>query len=400
LTAQSPRRKPHVQMETPDPIALSQALIRCPSVTPKDEGAIAIVESALMELGFACRRMRLQAPGSEAIENLYARLGTGSPNFCFAGHTDVVPVGDAAAWRHDPFAAEIKGDALYGRGAADMKSAIACFITAAARVIAKGKPKGSISLLITGDEEGVNINGTKAVLEVLQKDGERIDHCLVGEPTASARTADTIKIGRRGSMKVTLTVTGVQGHTAYPQNALNPIPILAALVTKLSEPLDSGTAHFEPSTLVFTTFDVGNPAGNVSPAKARATCNIRFNDLHTADSLMRRIEKTAHEITREYGGECAIEHSVSGVAFLTQPGPFTDLLGNAIAKVTGTFPQFSTGGGTSDARFIKDICPVAEIGVPGGSMHKVDECVAVTELHRLVDVYAAILDAYFANPPG
>jgi succinyl-diaminopimelate desuccinylase len=383
-----------------DAVALSQALIRCASVTPKDEGAIAILETALTELGFTCRRMRLQAPGSEAVENLYARLGTASPNFCFAGHTDVVPVGDAKAWRHDPFAGEIVGDTLYGRGAADMKSAIACFIAAVARVLAKGKPNGSISFLITGDEEGVNINGTKAMLEILQKAGERIDHCLVGEPTASAHTADTIKIGRRGSMKVTLTVTGVQGHTAYPQHALNPIPILAALVTKLSEPLDSGTAHFEPSTLVFTTFDVGNPAANVSPATARATCNIRFNDRHTPDSLMRKIETIAHDITREHGGECAIEHSVSGVSFLTQPGPFTDLLGNAIAKVTGRVPQFSTGGGTSDARFIKDICPVAEIGVPGGTMHKVDECVAVAELHKLVDVYAAILESYFAHPPG
>ncbi|HEY7978319.1 MAG TPA: succinyl-diaminopimelate desuccinylase [Rhizomicrobium sp.] len=383
-----------------DAIALSQDLIRCPSVTPKDEGAIAIVEKALSGLGFTCKRMRLQAPGSEAVENLYARLGAASPNFCFAGHTDVVPVGDAKAWRHDPFAAQIDGGTLYGRGAADMKSAIACFIAAVERVLAKGKPKGSISLLITGDEEGININGTKAVLEVLKKDGERIDHCLVGEPTATARTADTIKIGRRGSMKVTLTVTGVQGHTAYPQNALNPIPILAALITKLSEPLDSGSAHFQPSTLVFTTVDVGNPAGNVSPAQARASLNIRFNDLHTPESLLRRIEKTAHEITNAFGGECAIEHSVSGVSFITRPGPFTDLLGNAIAKVTGVFPEYSTTGGTSDARFIREVCPVAEVGVPGGTMHKVDECVPVKDLHRLVDVYAEILETYFANPPG
>jgi succinyl-diaminopimelate desuccinylase len=383
-----------------DAVALSQDLIRCPSVTPKDEGAIVIVEKALTALGFTCKRMRLQAPGSEAVENLYARLGAQSPNFCFAGHTDVVPVGDAKAWRHDPFAAQIDGGTLYGRGAADMKSAVACFIAAVERVLAKGRPKGSISLLITGDEEGLNINGTKAVLDVLKRDGERIDHCVVGEPTATARTADTIKIGRRGSMKVTLTVTGVQGHTAYPQNALNPIPILAALVMKLSEPLDSGSAHFQPSTLVFTTFDVGNPAGNVSPAQARASCNIRFNDLHTPESLLRRIEKIADEITHEYGGECAIEHSVSGVSFVTQPGPFTELLSTAIASVTGAMPQFSTTGGTSDARFIKDICPVAEIGVPGGTMHKVDECVPVEELRRLVDVYESILTSYFANPPG
>jgi succinyl-diaminopimelate desuccinylase len=383
-----------------DAVALSQDLIRCPSVTPKDEGAIATVEKALTGLGFTCKRMRLQAPGSEAVENLYARLGTQSPNFCFAGHTDVVPVGDANAWRHDPFKAEIVDGTLYGRGASDMKSAIACFIAAVERMLAKGKPKGSISLLITGDEEGININGTKAVLEVLKKDGERIDHCLVGEPTATARTADTIKIGRRGSMRVTLTITGVQGHTAYPQNALNPIPILAALITRLSEPLDSGSAHFQPSTLVFTTVDVGNPAGNVSPAQARASLNIRFNDLHTPETLLRRIEKDAHDITASFGGECTIEHSVSGVSFITRPGPFTDLLGNAIAKVTGVFPQYSTTGGTSDARFIKDVCPVAEIGVPGGTMHKVDECVPVEEINRLVDVYESILESYFANPPG
>ena len=387
-------------MAAPDPVSLSQALIRCPSVTPKDEGAIGFVEAALKELGFSCRRMRLQAPGSEAVENLYARLGTDAPNFCFAGHTDVVPVGDAKAWRHDPFAAEIQGGVLYGRGAADMKSGIACFVAAVARVIAKGKPKGSISLLITGDEEGVNINGTKPVLDILRKEGERIDHCLVGEPTATAHTADTIKIGRRGSMRVTLTVTGVQGHTAYPQNALNPIPILAALVTKLSEPLDSGSAHFEPSTLVFTTFDVGNPAGNVSPGEARATCNIRFNDLHTPESLLRRIERTAKDLTDAYGGECAIESSVSGVSFVTKPGAFTELLANAIAKITGTFPKYSTNGGTSDARFIKDVCPVAEIGVPGTTMHKVDECVPLTEIALLTDVYEAILEAYFANPPA
>jgi succinyl-diaminopimelate desuccinylase len=382
-----------------DAVALSQDLIRCPSVTPKDEGAIAIIEKALTGLGFICRRMRLQAPGSEAVENLYARLGNQSPNFCFAGHTDVVPVGDAKAWRHDPFKAEIVDGTLYGRGASDMKSAVACFIAAVERYLKKQSPRGSISLLITGDEEGLNINGTKAVLEALKKDGERIDHCVVGEPTATARTADTIKIGRRGSMKVTLTVTGVQGHTAYPQNALNPIPILAALVMKLSEPLDSGSAHFQPSTLVFTTFDVGNPAGNVSPAQARASCNIRFNDLHTPESLLRRIEKIADEVTHEYGGECTIEHSVSGVSFVTQPGAFTKLLSDAIAKVTGATPQFSTTGGTSDARFIKDICPVAEIGVPGGTMHKVDECVPVEEINRLVDVYESILTAYFANPP-
>jgi succinyl-diaminopimelate desuccinylase len=278
-----------------------------------------------------------------------------------------------------------------------MKSAIACFIAAVERVLAKGKPNGSISLLITGDEEGLNINGTRPVLEALQKSGERIDHCLVGEPTATARAADTIKIGRRGSMKVTLTVTGVQGHTAYPQNALNPIPILAALVTKLSEPLDSGSAHFQPSTLVFTTFDVGNPAGNVSPAQARAVCNIRFNDLHTPETLLRRIEQDAHDITTAFGGECAVESSVSGVSFITRPGPFTDLLGNAIAQVTGVFPQYSTTGGTSDARFIKDYCPVVEFGLVGQTMHMVDERVAVADLETLTAIYETFIERWFES---
>src|SRR6478672_6417511 len=253
-------------MEGLDPIPLAQALIRCPSVTPEDAGAIAVVADALAPLGFVCHRLRFETPGTAPIENLYARLGSSGANFCFAGHTDVVPTGDPQNWTSKPFAAEIREGVLYGRGAADMKSAIAAFVAAAARVLANGAPHGSISLLITGDEEGPNINGTKRVLDWLKEKGERLDHCLVGEPTSVASAGDTIKIGRRGSMRIELTVTGVQGHTAYPQRATNPIPILAALVTRLADQhLDSGTAHFEPSTLAFTTFDVGNPAGNVSP---------------------------------------------------------------------------------------------------------------------------------------
>jgi succinyl-diaminopimelate desuccinylase len=255
-----------------DPIALAQALIRCPSVTPADAGALGVLEAALEPLGFACERLRFAAHGTAPIENLYARIGVGAPHFCFAGHTDVVPPGDAALWRFDPFAAEIRDGVLYGRGAADMKSAVAAFAAAAARVLEKAPPRGSISLLITGDEEGDAINGTEAVLEHLAARGEQIDHCVVGEPTATAFAGDTIKIGRRGSMRLTLTVNGVQGHTAYPQRATNPIPILAEIVSRLArEPLDTGNEHFEPSTLVFTTFDVGNPAGNVSPAKAQAS---------------------------------------------------------------------------------------------------------------------------------
>ncbi|HEV2562444.1 MAG TPA: succinyl-diaminopimelate desuccinylase [Rhizomicrobium sp.] len=383
-----------------DPVKLAQDLIRCPSVTPADAGAMAVLEAALKPLGFTCHRLRFEEKGAAPIENLYARIGNTAPNFCFAGHTDVVPPGDAKLWRADPFAGEIRDGVLYGRGAADMKSAIAAFAAAAERHIAKGL-KGSISLLITGDEEGVAVNGTKKVLGWMVEQGEHANHCLVGEPTSAARAGDTIKIGRRGSMRIELRVQGVQGHTAYPQNALNPIPILATLVSQLTaEPLDSGTAHFEPSTLAFTTFDVGNAASNVSPAEARAACNIRFNDLHTPETLLRRIEQRAHKIASDMGGEIAVQSSVSGVAFLTKPGAFTNVLSKAISSVTGAAPQFSTGGGTSDARFIKDHCPVAELGLASSTMHKANECAPVDEIARLADIYEAILRDYFANPPS
>jgi succinyl-diaminopimelate desuccinylase len=387
-------------MDAPDPVALAQALIRCRSVTPEDGGALGVLESALKPFGFICRRLRFEAPGTAGIDNLYARLGTASPNFCFAGHTDVVPTGDPGLWRSDPFAAEIRDGVLYGRGAADMKSAIAAFVAAAARYLAvHGAPDGSISLLITGDEEGPGINGTKAVLEWLKGEGERLDHCLVGEPTSAVHAGDTIKIGRRGSMQIRFAVRGVQGHTAYPQNALNPIPILAELVTRLaSKPLDSGTAYFEPSTLVFTTFDVGNPASNVSPAEARAVCNIRFTDLHTPASLLRRMEMAASEVARELGGEIAVEADTGALAFLTPPGPFVTRVSDAIARITNIRPELSTGGGTSDARFIKDYCPVAEVGLPGATMHKVDEAVPVGEIRRLTDIYVAVIESYFTMP--
>lgn len=383
-----------------DAVRLAQDLIRRPSVTPEDAGALGVLEAALKPLGFACHRLRFEEKGTAPIENLYARIGDAAPNFCFAGHTDVVPPGDAKLWKSDPYAADIRDGVLYGRGAADMKSAIAAFVSAAERQIKKGL-KGSISLLITGDEEGVAVNGTKKVLDWMKEKGERADHCLVGEPTSVARSGDTIKIGRRGSMRIELRVQGVQGHTAYPQNALNPIPILATLVSQLAaEPLDTGTVHFEPSTLVFTTFDVGNPASNVSPAEAFAACNIRFNDLHKPESLQRLIERRAHEIATAMGGEISVTSSVSGVAFLTQPGAFTNILRNATARVTGVAPNFSTGGGTSDARFIKDHCPVAELGLAGTTMHKVNECAPVSEIALLTDIYEAILADYFARPPA
>jgi len=384
-----------------DPIALAQALIRCPSVTPEDAGALAVLESALTPLGFSCQRLRFEARDSPSIENLYARLGTTGPNFCFAGHTDVVPVGDRAAWKHDAFAADIVDGMLYGRGAADMKSAIAAFVAATARHIEKtGKPKGSISLLITGDEEGPAVNGTVKVLDWLKTTGGVLDHCIVGEPSSAASAGDMIKIGRRGSMNVRAVVKGVQGHVAYPGLALNPIPIMAELIARLSEwTLDKGSEHFEPSTLAVTTVDAKNAAVNVIPADVSAGFNIRFNDLHTPHSLMRALESLAREVMREKGGEIGLSYSISGMSFFTKPGPFTELLSAAIARVTGKRPEFSTGGGTSDARFIKDYCPVAELGLAGRTMHKIDECVSLEDIELLTRIYQSVLEDYFAKPP-
>ena len=382
-------------MALTDPIPLAQALIRCPSVTPEDAGALGVLEAALKPLGFLCHRLRFEAPDFAPVENLYARLGTASPNFCFAGHTDVVPVGDATQWRHDPFAADIKGGVLYGRGAADMKSAIAAFVLA---VAGHGAPKGSVSLLITGDEEGIAVNGTVRVLDWLKQKGEKLDHCLVGEPTSAARTGDMIKIGRRGSVNLRATVRGIQGHAAYPKLALNPIPIMAELIERIGAwELDKGSAHFEPSTLAFTTVDVGNPTVNVIPAEARAGFNIRFNDLHTPDSLFDKLQQIATEVQKRHGGEVDLTRSVSGVSFLTQPGEYTELLTKAIVRVTGAPPELSTTGGTSDARFIKDHCPVVELGLPGRTMHKVDECVALEDIETLTRIYESVLELYFAQ---
>ena len=378
-----------------DAVALAQDLIRCPSVTPADAGALGVLEAALTGLGFTCHRLRFEEPGTAPVDNLYARLGSEAPHFCFAGHTDVVPVGEG--WRHDPFKGDIVDGVLYGRGAADMKSAIAAFVTAAERV---GTPKGSISLLITGDEEGPAINGTPKLLAWLKARGEIIDHCVVGEPTSVAHTGDTVKIGRRGSVNFRVTVTGVQGHVGYPQKAKNPIPVLAELVSQLAaQKLDKGNDHFDPSTLAFTSIDVGNDATNVIPGEARASFNIRFNDKHTPESLSGWVADRAAPLAKEGGCEVQISHSVSGIAFLTKPGKFTQLVSDTVAGVTGNAPVFSTSGGTSDARFIKDVCPVVELGLAGATMHKADECVPVAEIAALTDIYAALLTAYFAKPP-
>ncbi|HYD32291.1 MAG TPA: succinyl-diaminopimelate desuccinylase [Azospirillaceae bacterium] len=377
-----------------DPLPLAQALIRCPSVTPQDAGALGVLERALTSLGFACHRLSFQADGTAAVDNLYARLGSSGSNFCFAGHTDVVPPGDLKNWSVDPFGAEIAGDRLFGRGAADMKGGIAAFVAAVARHLeAHGPPDGSISLLITGDEEGDAVNGTVKVLEWLVGRGEKLDACVVGEPTNPRQMGEMMKIGRRGSLSGHLTVTGAQGHTAYPHLADNPLPRLVRMLDAIaSDPLDQGTGHFQPSTLALTTIDVGNRASNVIPAQARASFNIRFNDLHTPASL----EAWLRERFDRVGGAYDLRIVTSGVAFLTPPGRLSEIVARAAERVTGRRPELSTSGGTSDARFIKDHCPVVEFGLIGLSMHKADENVRLDDLAALADIYTAVLADYFA----
>lgn len=368
-----------------DPLGLAQALIRCPSVTPEDAGALDVLAAALERLGFVCHHIR-SASGGPEIRNLYARLGSAGPNFCFAGHTDVVPVGKG--WTTEPFAGQVIDGRLFGRGAADMKGAIACFVAAVARRLEDGAPKGSVSLLITGDEEGPAVDGTVKVLDWLAARGERIDACLVGEPTNPRKLGEMIKIGRRGSLNCRLTVFGTQGHSAYPHLADNPIPRLLAILNRLTaEPLDQGNDHFQASTLALTTVDVGNPATNVIPAEARAGFNIRFNDIHSGASLRAWIEQVVAEI----GGEVKVTVEVSGESFLTPPGALSQCLAEAIAAVTGESPELSTTGGTSDARFIKNHCPVVEFGLVGQSMHKSDEQVAVADLEALTEIYRRVL---------
>ncbi|MEP0707542.1 MAG: succinyl-diaminopimelate desuccinylase [Parvibaculum sp.] len=380
-----------------DPLDIAVDLIRCPSVTPEDGGALGVLEKWLEPLGFICERMRFSDEGTPDVDNLYARYGSGSPHFCFAGHTDVVPVGDADAWTFDPFAADIRDGRLYGRGAADMKSAVASFAAAAERLVSAGF-QGSISLLITGDEEGPGINGTKKMLEALAARGETIDHCLVGEPTCVDKLGDMVKVGRRGSINGWLTVTGTQGHVAYPHLADNPVPRLLEMLRRLdAHVLDEGTDHFQPSNLEVTTVDVGNTATNVIPGTARATVNIRFNDRHTGASLDTWMRSVLDAVTAEMGGSYTFKTSISGEAFITEPGPFSALIAEAVEQVTGIAPELSTTGGTSDARFIRAYAPVIEFGLPNATMHKVDENAGVDEIGQLADVYEAILRGYFAG---
>lgn len=378
-----------------DATELAARMIRCPSVTPADEGALDVLQEELQGLGFECWRLPFSEPGAADVDNLYARLGNGAPAFCFAGHTDVVPVGDAGQWQSDPFSGEIRDDVLYGRGAADMKGAIACFVSAVARFLKGGERdwQGSICMLITGDEEGPAINGTRKVLRWMAENGESIDVCLVGEPTNPENVGDMIKIGRRGSMVGRLGVEGVQGHAAYPHLADNPIPRLVAMLRVLTETaLDEGSEHFQPSTIAVTSVDVGNPATNVIPASAWATFNIRFNDAHTGASL----EAWLRERFDKVGGVYTLEVSVSGEAFLTRPGMFSTTVATAVERVLGVTPELGTSGGTSDARFIKDHAEIAEFGLVGRTMHKVDERVAISDLAKLTEVYNAILDDFFA----
>lgn len=378
-----------------DPLALAADLIRCPSVTPEDAGAMAVLEAALAPLGFVCHRVRLAEAGTVPVENLYARLGTEGPVLGFAGHTDVVPPGALESWSVPPFAGTVSGGRLFGRGAADMKGAIAAWIAAVARHLDEfGPPRGwSLALVITGDEEGLSINGTRPLLAWMQERGESLNACVVGEPTNPHRLGSMMKIGRRGSLNATVTVQGVQGHSAYPHLADNPLPRLARMALALSDPpLDAGSAHFDPSTLALTSIDTGNPTVNVIPGQACARFNVRFNDLHTPASLeaelRRRLDAAAGP---EGAGRYTLSLAVSGVSFLTPLGPLSAALSQACVAVLGEAPEASTSGGTSDARFIKDVCPVIEFGLVGESMHKSDENVRLGDLYALTRIYARLL---------
>jgi succinyl-diaminopimelate desuccinylase len=383
-----------------DPVAIARDLLRCPSVTPEDGGALAYLQGVLAKAGFDVHRMTFAEPGTAPIENLYARIGTEGPNLVFAGHTDVVPAGDAKAWSHPPFAGDVAENALYGRGAVDMKGGIACFIAAALDHLAEhgGKPqRGSISLLITGDEESVAVNGTIKLLQWAAERGEKFDHCVLGEPSNVSVLGDTIKAGRRGSLNGTLVVPGRQGHVAYPDRADNPIRGLVTLIAALQAPLDQGSKHFDPSNLEFTSVDVGNPTVNLIPGEARARFNIRYNDLHSQTALKTFIEQRAQAAA---AGRIhyAFEWQPSNAdVFVTKPGPFTELAATAITEVTGIKPKLSTTGGTSDARFIKDYCPVLEFGLVGQTMHAVDERAPVADLVALTAVYRRIIEKYFGS---
>ncbi|WP_136683276.1 succinyl-diaminopimelate desuccinylase [Falsirhodobacter xinxiangensis] len=376
-----------------DPVRLTADLVRCPSVTPAEGGALVLLESVLTAAGFDCTRV-----DRGGISNLFARWGRKGANrsFGFNGHTDVVPVGDVAAWTHDPFGAVIEDGWLYGRGSTDMKSGVAAFVAAAVDFVAT-KPDCAILLAITGDEEADADHGTRALLDWMAEAGEKMDVCLVGEPTCPENMGDMMKIGRRGSVNIRFTARGVQGHAAYPHRAKNPVAALARLIARLEEvPLDQGNDHFDASSLATVTFDVGNPATNVIPAEARATVNIRFNDIHTGESLIAQLRAEADAIAAETGVQIELATKISGESFLTPPGDLSNLIADAVQAETGRKPELSTSGGTSDARFVKDHCPVVEFGLVGHRMHGVDERVRVEDIHTLKRIYTRILTDYFA----
>ena len=383
-----------------DPVALTAALVRCQSVTPDEGGALTLLESILQPAGFACHRLMMTEAGTPDVDNLYARYGRGQPHLCFAGHTDVVPIGDAARWSRPPFGAEIHNGVMYGRGTVDMKGAIACFAVAALRFVkAHGADQDfSISLLITGDEEGPSINGTMKVLDWMRDNGEVMDAAIVGEPSNPKALGDAIKIGRRGSLNGELVVHGKQGHAAYPELAENPVPKLARLIDRLSSsPLDQGTADFQASSLQVTVISAPNTATNVIPMEARAKFNIRYNDLWRRP----KVEAWVREQLGAAGAEVGARHSVSfsgtGDVFLTKPGPLVDTLSAAVTSVTGRKPALSTGGGTSDARFIQAYCPVVEFGLVNETIHAIDERVPVADLEALTQVYERFLQGYFGR---
>jgi succinyl-diaminopimelate desuccinylase len=386
-----------------DALSIARDLVRCPSVTPADGGALGVLENLLKAAGFETHRVTFGEPGTADIDNLYARIGDQAPHITFAGHTDVVPPGDETAWTHGAFSGEVRDGFLYGRGAVDMKGGIACSLAAVLQYLADhgGKPgkdgKGSISFLITGDEEDISVNGTAKLLQWVAARGEKFDHCVLGEPSNVEVLGDCIKVGRRGSQSGTLYVDGIQGHVAYPQRAANPVPDISRLIVAISdEPLDHGSAQFQASNLEFTSVDVGNTASNVIPGQARAKFNIRFNDHHTQATLRELVEaRLAKAAGNRIKARIVWEPSNSNV-FVTKPGPFTDLAVEAIEEVTGRKPELSTSGGTSDARFIASYCPVIEFGLVGQTMHQIDERAAVSDLEKLTKIYRGVLERYFA----
>ncbi len=376
-----------------DPVSLTADLIRCPSVTPEEGGAIELLERLLEMNGFSCTRIT-----RGQVSNLFAKWGSGKNGrvFGFNGHTDVVPVGDLSSWSVDPFGAEVKEGFLYGRGATDMKSGVAAFVAAAIDFVNNDPPDGSVIITITGDEEGDAEDGTVAILDWMKQNGEKIDHCLVGEPTSPSKMGEMMKIGRRGSMTAKVIATGVQGHSAYPDRAKNPILAMVKLLDILaSHQLDTGTEHFDPSTLAITSVDTGNKASNVIPASTTATINIRFNDSHSGSSLISWLEEEIDKVSAEYGIQFKTDFKITGESFITPPGELSELISEAVKKELGVQPKLSTTGGTSDARFIKNICPVTEFGLVGKTMHAIDERVEINQINQLKEIYTRILEAYF-----